>query len=257
MADHPRRPVIGVPTQTLHSIDGIPEGLPSSWVMNQRYFHVVAALGALPWMIPLFDDDPATLRGIYERLDGIMIPGGVDMQPEWYREAPHEKLGRTDPARDEVELQLTKWAVEDGKPLFGLCRGIQVLNVALGGSLFQDIEAQIPDAMKHDYFPTQGYPREHIAHHVDLAKGSRFARWFGNADRIPVNSMHHQAIRELAPGLAPVATSPDGLVEAVELDRPGTWIVAVQWHPESFEPSDPRTRGVFEAFLREAGKRAA
>src|SRR5215813_5277830 len=119
------RPVIGIPTQTLHAMDGIPEALPQSWVMNQRYFTAITDVGGVPWMIPLLDADAETLREIYDRLDGLLLPGGVDMDPVAYGEPATPGLGRTDPARDRVELQLTGWAIEDRKPVLGLCRGLQ------------------------------------------------------------------------------------------------------------------------------------
>ena len=112
-----KRPLIGVTTQTLHAIEGIPEALPSSWVMNQRYFRAVMTLGGVPWMIPLIEDDLDTLRAIYERLDGLLIPGGVDMDPTTYGEEILPVCGRLDPARDAVELQLTRWAIDDAKPV--------------------------------------------------------------------------------------------------------------------------------------------
>lgn len=138
------RPLIGVTTQTLHAIDGIPQDLPVSWVMNQRYVHAVMAAGGVPVLIPLLAEDPATLRAIYERIDGVLIPGGVDIDPAYYRTPRHEKLGRLDPARDTSELVIARWAVKDAKPLLGLCRGLQVLNVALGGSLWQDLAEERP-----------------------------------------------------------------------------------------------------------------
>ena len=110
-----RRPVIGIPTQTLHSIDGIPEGLPESWVMNQRYSRVVATAGGLPVMIPLLDEED-TLRAIFDRLDGVLLPGGVDVDPGTYGESPLPTCGRLDPARDRVELAFARWAIEEGKP---------------------------------------------------------------------------------------------------------------------------------------------
>jgi putative glutamine amidotransferase len=241
------RPLIGVTTQSLQSIDGIPEGLPSSVVMNQRYYLAATFAGAVPVLIPLLDDDPDTLREIYDRLDGILIPGGVDMDPVTYGEAPHEKLGRVDPARDRTELMLAGWAVEDKKPLLGLCRGLQVINVACGGTLFQDIEAQRPDAIKHDYFPNYGFERDHLAHEVQLSPGSRL-RELMELDTIRVNSMHHQGIKTLGIGLRASAVAPDGIVEAVELDDDG-FILGVQWHPEVFELSDPHTRHLFRAFV--------
>jgi putative glutamine amidotransferase len=248
----PRRPVIGITTQTLHAIDGIPEALPQSWVMNQRYFFAATAAGAIPWMIPLLDDDPATLRGIYDRLDGIMLPGGVDMDPRTFGEQPHPSLGRVDPARDRVELQLTRWAVEDRKPLLGLCRGIQVINVALGGTLYQDLESEYPDAIKHDYFPNFGYERDHLAHEVSLERGTRL-RALLERPSVPVNSMHHQGIKVLSPSLIPSAIAPDGLIEAVESDN-GHFLVGVQWHPEVFDMSDPHTCHLFREFVLAANK---
>jgi putative glutamine amidotransferase len=244
------RPLIGIPAQTLQAIDGIPEGLPHSWVMNSRYYQATAAAGGAPVMIPLFDEDLATLRALYDRLDGILLAGGVDMDPCTFGDAPHPKLGRTDPARDAVEIALARWAVDDRKPILGLCRGLQVMNVALGGTLFQDIEAQVPGALKHDYYPTAGFERDHPAHLVAIADGSRLAAAFGVPD-VTVNSMHHQAVREVAPALHVSARAPDGLIEAVES---GTdhFLVGVQWHPEMFEPSDPRTRRLFRDFITAA-----
>lgn len=246
------RPVIGITTQTLQSIDGIPASLPDSWVMNQRYFIAATMVGGVPWMIPLLDDDLPTLREIYERLDGILIPGGVDMDPATFGETRHPKLGALDPARDRVELQLTRWAIEDKKPVLGLCRGIQVINVSLGGTLYQDIEAQVPAAIKHDYFPTAGFERDHLAHEVELAPGTRIRKALERG-RIQVNSMHHQAIKDLAPALVASAVAPDGLVEAVEHDS-DHFLVGVQWHPEVFEMSDPHTRHLFAEFIAQSMK---
>lgn len=246
------RPVIGITTQTLHAIDGIPAALPESWVMNQRYFLAATIVGGVPWMIPLLDDDEDTLREIYDRLDGILIPGGVDMDPATFGEDRHPKLGALDPARDRVELQLTRWAIEDHKPILGLCRGIQVMNVAFGGTLYQDIAAQVPDSIKHDYFPTAGFDRDHLAHEVALSAGSRL-RTVMEKPTILVNSMHHQGIKQLASDLIPAALAPDGLVEAVERDG-DHFMVGVQWHPEMFEMTDPHTRHLFRAFIAAARK---
>ena len=244
------RPLIGIPAQTLQAIDGIPEALPHSWVMNSRYNIAAAEAGAVPVMIPLFDEDPDTLRAVYDRLDGLLLAGGVDMDPFSYGEEPHPRLGKTDHARDVVELQLAKWAIAEGKPVLGLCRGHQVLNVALGGTLWQDIGAQVPGAIKHDYFPTAGYDRDYLAHDVAIAPGSRLHQAF-EAPTIPVNSMHHQAVKQLAPALQATAHSPDGLIEALESGS-DHFLVGVQWHPEMFEQRDPRTRRLFQAFVEAA-----
>ncbi|HEU5220093.1 MAG TPA: gamma-glutamyl-gamma-aminobutyrate hydrolase family protein [Gemmatimonadales bacterium] len=247
------RPLIGIPGQTLQAIDDIPEALPHSWVMNSRYFMAAAEAGAAPVMIPLFVEDHDILREIYDRLDGVLLAGGVDMHPLTYGEHPHPRLGRTDPARDVIELALAKWAIADRKPILGLCRGAQVLNVALGGTLWQDIETQVPTALKHDYFPTAGYARDYLAHEVHIAPDSRLHAAF-NAASVPVNSMHHQAVKQLAPSLHASAHSPDGMVEAIESGS-DHFLVGVQWHPEIFEDRDERTRRLFKAFADAAHTR--
>jgi len=241
--------LIGVTTQTLQAIDGIPEGLPNSVVMNQRYYHAVASAGAAPVLIPLLDDLD-TLRAIYERMDGILIPGGVDMDPATFGEKPHERLGRIDPARDRVELQLVKWAVDDRKAVLGLCRGLQVINVALGGTLYQDLDAEFPNGIKHDYFPTHGYSRDHLAHDVAVEAGSR-VRHALTTSAVPVNSMHHQGIKTLASSLVASAVAPDGLIEAAE-SMSDSYIVGVQWHPEVFELSEPSSGILFMDFVQAA-----
>jgi putative glutamine amidotransferase len=246
------RPTIGIPTQTLHAIDGIPAGLPQSWVMNQRYYYAATAAGAVPWMVPLLADDLDTLRAIYERLDGVFLAGGVDLDPATYGALPHPKLGNVDPARDTVELALARWALEDDKPLLGLCRGLQVINVALGGSLHQDLEAECPAMIKHDYFPNFGFERDHLAHDVEVKSGSRLANAF-HAASVTVNSMHHQGIKTLGADLVATALAPDGLVEGIELaDR--RFVLGVQWHPEVLEDRDPRTRRLFQDFTDAAAR---
>jgi putative glutamine amidotransferase len=243
-----RRPVIGVTTQTLHAIQGIPEGLPESWVMNQRYFRAVTVVGGVPLMIPLFSDDLATVRALYERLDGLLIPGGVDMDPETYGEAMRPEVGRLDAARDTVELQLVRWAIADGMPVLGLCRGAQVINVAAGGSLYQDIPTQISSTLQHDCYPTKGFTRTHLAHPVSVMPGSRLEAAVEQSS-LDVNSMHHQSVKTLGEGLTVTAVAPDGVVEAIEGTGEG-FLVGVQWHPEVFDADDPSTRPLFEAFVR-------
>jgi putative glutamine amidotransferase len=246
-----RRPIIGIPTQTLHSIDGIPEALPESWVMNQRYSRAVAAGGGLPVMIPLLEDEDV-LRGLYDRMDAVLIPGGVDLDPGTYGEAPLPTCGRLDPDRDRVELRFARWAIAEGKPLFGLCRGLQILNVALGGTLYQDIAAQRADALKHDYFPTAGFSRDHLAHPVTVVSGSRLDALVGTAP-LKVNSMHHQAVKDLGPGLVSTAVAPDGVIEAIEASA-NQFAIGVQWHPESLTDRDPRMQRLMAGFVAAAGR---
>ncbi|HEY4320440.1 MAG TPA: gamma-glutamyl-gamma-aminobutyrate hydrolase family protein [Gemmatimonadales bacterium] len=246
-----KRPLIGVTTQTLQAIEGIPGELPVSWVMNQRYVHAVMAAGGVPVLIPLMAEDPATLREIYDRLDGVLVPGGVDIDPACYRDNRHPLLGRLDPARDTTEIVITRWAVRDGKPFLGLCRGLQVLSVALGGTLWQDLSTERPESEKHDYFPNAGFARDYLAHPVDVRPATRLGQSLGGAS-VMVNSMHHQGIQTLGHTLIATATAPDGLIEAAEVDGPG-FAVGVQWHPEMFTRGDQSVGTLFEEFIGAAG----
>lgn len=242
------RPTIGIATQTQ---DAVPGQLPRCWIMSQRYVRVLSSLGAVPWLIPLLPDDVDTLRATYDRLDGLFLTGGVDVDPSHYGEPKHPNCGHTDPDRDAVEMTLVRWALDDHKPILAVCRGFQVLNVACGGTLFQDVGAQCPAAIKHDYFPTAcGTPtRDYLAHDVRVSPRSRLAGYLGN-ESVPVNSMHHQGIKALAPTLVPSAWAPDGLIEGVEGPN-GHYVVAVQWHPEELTAQDGQRR-LFTEFLAAA-----
>jgi putative glutamine amidotransferase len=139
--------------------------------------------------------------------------------------------------------------------LLGLCRGIQIFNVALGGTLYQDVGAERVGSIKHDYFPSQGFARDHLAHDVIVEAGTRTESALGSP-RVAVNSMHHQAIRELAAGLVATAHAPDGVIEAVESSS-DHWMVGVQWHPESLEGRDERAADLFRDFVAAAAKYGA
>ncbi len=248
---HPR-PLIGVTTQTLQAIDNIPEGLPHSWVMNERYVSALAAVGAAPVLIPLLTDN-SVLRAVYESLDGVFIPGGVDMDPASYGCVRGDLCGTIDLPRDRVELLFAKWAAEEGKPVFGVCRGMQVLNVAAGGTLHQDTSAHYPNAIKHDYYPTAGFARDYLAHEADVVAGTRLHSIVGS-ESIRINSMHHQGIERLGSNLVVSATAPDGLAEAIEGDG-DAFLVGVQWHPEMLIEIDAGARALFRSFVEAAGDR--
>jgi putative glutamine amidotransferase len=242
------RPVIGIPTQNLQAIGGVPRDIPSSWVMSQRYIRVLVDAGALPWMIPLLPEDADTMRGIYDELDGIFLPGGADIDPSNYGEARHPRCDTSDPPRDAVELMLVRWAMTDRKPVLGVCRGLQIVNLATGGTLYQDLGDEMPGAIKHDYFPFAGrYARDHLAHEVTVSPRTRLAEIFG-AGALQVNSMHHQGVRRLGDRLTATAVAPDGLVEGIE-GVDGGYLVAVQWHPEALVDSSPETKRLFASFV--------
>ena len=248
-----KRPLIGIPTQSLHSMHGVPATLPASFAMSDRYIRTVAEAGGVPVMVPLVADDEPTTRAIYEALDGLLLPGGADLDPASYGEERRPLCDRSDPPRDQLELLLVRWACEDRKPLLGICRGLQILNVAAGGTLYQDIATELPGAVKHDYFPGQGHARDYLAHHVQIADTPSRLREIVGAATLRVNSLHHQGIAALGQGLVATAVGPDGLVEAAE--RPlaeDHFSVAVQWHPEALYATDPTARRLFAEFIEAA-----
>jgi putative glutamine amidotransferase len=243
-----KRPVIGILTQTQE----VAGQAPHAWSIGSKYVEVLAAAGAIPWLIPLLRNDAETLGCLYERLDGLFLTGGVDVDPANYHESRHERCGVTDPDRDWTELTLIRWAVANHKPILGVCRGIQVLNVAGGGTLYQDLAAQHPHPIKHDYFSPGGSTRrDYLAHEVHVVPDSRLAAVLSK-ESVPVNSMHHQGIKDLAPGLTASAFAPDGLIEGVE-GRNEQFLLGVQWHPEELADGDPLMRRLFTAFVAAAG----
>jgi putative glutamine amidotransferase len=236
------RPLIGITCGSLRDRDWSPPFVG----LRQTYINAVAAAGGAPILIPLVDDEDA-LRTLYERVDGLLLSGGGDIAPRYYGEEPHPELGSVDELRDRVELPLTRWAVADGKPVLGICRGIQILNVAMGGSLYQDIPAQLGGGPLHnDSATNQNWA--HMAHDIRLDPESRLAELFGTTT-LPTNSLHHQSLKALAPGLHPVGWAPDGVVEAVEGDN-GHFLIGVQCHPEALQAeADPRWRALFRRFV--------
>jgi putative glutamine amidotransferase len=199
------------------------------------YRRAVAAAGAEP-----IDLIPGT-KALPE-VDGLLLPGGWDVDPSFYGERRDEKVGETDPELDETELELFRQARERAIPVLGICRGQQVINVAMGGSLVQHLE-------DHD---VRSLGRSHLAHSIEVDPSSELGQAAGE-HKIRVNSLHHQAIRALAPGLQQTARGDDGTVEAVESDD--GLIVAVQCHPEELTTDLPWARKLFERFVARAGGR--
>ena len=234
-------PIIGI---TCRGIQAAHNHHPTRVGLSQTYVNALLRAGAAPLLLPNVTDKDL-LRAIYQSLDGLLLSGGGDIHPARYGEAIHEKCGRITPERDETEMTLTCWAVDDGLPLLAICRGIQVLNVALGGSLYQDIQAQVPGAMAHTWYPN--HPRDLRAHDVAVSPGTRLADIMGTPS-MGVNSLHHQAVKEVAPRLVVTARAPDELVEALEVeDHP--FAVAVQWHPEELAPDDAPAQRLFDALV--------
>lgn len=211
------------------------------------YVEAVAAAGGAPVLVPLGLDEPA-LRAILSRLDGLVLTGGGDIAPEYYGSERAELINDIDADRDRVELFLAREAMAQHKPVLAICRGHQMLNVALGGTLYEDVMAIMPQAIKHDYFGE--LPRNYQAHEVTIRPESKLAGIIGRS-AVTVNSLHHQGIRELAPGLVVSALAPDGLIEGVEAPE-HPFAIGVQWHPENLIHDDPAMLDLFRGLVRAA-----
>ncbi len=216
------------------------------------YLEAVKRTGGEPLELDYHRDHP---DGVVTRTAGLLLTGGGDVDPTLYGEAPHETFQASEPGRDEYEIALIKAAVKAALPIFAICRGMQVLNVALGGTLVQDISTMVNGAAHHATPSTE--PRFTIAHEVWVAKGSRLAALMAekmDSDTCQVNSRHHQAVNKPAPGWEITGTAPDGVIEAME--HPGdVFRMAVQWHPENFWRTG-EFRPLFEAFIDAARSKA-
>ncbi len=231
------KPVIGVTAFRLDEDPTFPKA-----ALNQAYITAVEKAGGIPLLIPV-GVTSALLDDLMARLDGVLLTGGVDVNPAYYGAPMHPEITELDLVRDEMEIALVKWMIKEKKPFLGICRGFEVINVALGGSLYTHISDQLEDALHHPCF---GLPRNLLSHSVEVEVGSRLATILGEGESW-VNSLHHQGVRNLAPVLKAVAVAPDGLVEGLELeDHP--FALGVQWHPEELI-DQPKMLALFQALV--------
>lgn len=245
------KPLIGI---TCHSLPGpilhpaIGPLLRSA--VGQPYVEAIVAAGGAPLCIPLGLDEES-LRRIYETIDGLLLPGGDDVAPARYGHEPHPMLGMVDDDRDELEITLATWALRDDLPVLGICRGIQVLAVAGGGTLYQDLPSEWESGLAHD---VREYGRDYLSHEVAIEPDSRLATVLGCV-ATQVNSFHHQAVRDVPPGFMVSCRSTDGVVEAIESAN-HRFAVGVQCHPEGmWSTTAPHFSGLFTAFVNAAQER--
>lgn len=216
---HPDEAGVGLQTKTLQ-------------VLEQSVAQWAASRDTLVLMVPsVLQDGPLMRSNIRVRdyadyLDGLILQGGADVSPRAYGEEPLRPEWSGDPVRDAYELELVHEFMEAGKPILGICRGMQLINVALGGSLYQDLPSQLPGPVDHQ---TPAYDRN--VHHVDFAPGGHLAQWFGEVKGGRVASIHHQAVNRLGKGVVVEATAADGVVEAIRWSG-RSFVCGVQWHPE-------------------------
>jgi putative glutamine amidotransferase len=215
--------------------------------LNDAYVRALEDAGVLPVIVPPLADADDVAR-LLARVDGLVLTGGEDVSPSCYGAEPHAALGATNQARDRSELALVVSARDRVLPTLAICRGIQVLNVALGGTLVQDIPSESPEALPHE----SGAERDARTHRVAIVAGSRLAAAIAS-DAPRVNSFHHQSIARVAPSLRVVAAAPDGVIEGVEsTDR--WWVLGVQWHPEELtQTAEPWDRNLFRRFAEACG----
>lgn len=221
-----------------------------SFCMGRRYVESLIVAGGAPVMAPVTLDE-RELRALYEQCDGVLLAGGGDVDPAEFREPTHEKTGRIDRERDHAEFAVSRWALADDKPLFGICRGIQALNVAQGGTLVQDIPSQWQSNLRHNGH-YEGANRDEVLHTVHVEPQTRVWQMLGRSD-VGVNSFHHQAVKQVAEGFVVTARSPDGIIEAIE-DPAKRFAVAVQWHPEEMSATRQDMLDLFIVFVRAAAR---
>jgi putative glutamine amidotransferase len=239
------RPLIGVTIGNRPERDGSPR-----LAINRPYVSALQAAGGDVVLLPPSAPLPPPV-GLLDSLDGLLVPGGLDIDPRRYRQEPRSELGPTDCALDELELAMVRAAAERGLPVLGICRGQQVVNVALGGDLYQDLVADGLTERPHATELALG--RDHLAHAIEICPGSRLSQVLDGAVRINVNSFHHQAVRQVAPSLNASAFSvPDRVIEALE-SSDGR-VLCLQCHPEELTAGHGWARLVFNKFVEAAAR---
>jgi putative glutamine amidotransferase len=212
------------------------------------YVEAVTRAGGVPLLIPLVGDD-SKLRQLYDLCDGLLFAGGNDIDPELYGEKTSARTRRVFRERDDQELQLIKWALKDNKGCLCICRGMQMLNIACGGKLYQDIPTEIPGAGVHDMIEREAADYRHIAHQIKIKPDSQLAKILGVTE-IGANAYHHQAVKSLGKDLFATAVADDGIViEALEMPA-AKFMIGVQSHPEAIEAKiEPAWQKLFKAFI--------
>jgi putative glutamine amidotransferase len=224
------------------------EGKPSRYELNRAYADAVLVAGGLPWVAP-YTDEPKALEAYLEAIDGLLLTGGAfDIDPADYGEPRRPQCGPSKRERTLFERALLEGALRRDLPVLGVCGGMQLINVALGGSLWQDIATDVPTAITHE----QRVDKRRPWHGVDIRRGTRLARAVGEGS-LMVNSTHHQAVRHLGEGLTATAQSADELVEAFECAG-YRFVVGVQWHPELLMLTVPANLGLYRSFVKAAAR---
>jgi putative glutamine amidotransferase len=242
--NHTKRPLIGITCLALRGKDWSELSL-GIWkdCLYRDYTQSVVAAGGVPMGIPIVEDQ-RIMADMLTRVDGIILSGGSDVLPYLYNEDMRPGIGQVDYLSDQMEIEIARQTLKSEKPTLGICRGIQVMAVAAGGSLIQDITTQVPDPLMH----WQKSSKDTFAHRVEILTESKLAHILGPRN-IWVNSHHHQSVRDVPDGFLITARAGDGVIEAMEHpDHP--FYVGVQWHPEGTAGTDTASLGLFEALVK-------
>jgi putative glutamine amidotransferase len=212
--------------------------------LPQAYAKAIEQAGGMPLLLPQAPSSSDCISQLVHLLDGILFSGGVDVDPIHFGEEPLPALGAIAPERDGFELELARQALNADLTIFAICRGIQILNIAAGGTIYQDLPSQLTKTLKH----SQEAPRWYATHKAVIKSGTFLARDLQTRE-IRVNSFHHQAVNRLAPGFRLSATAPDGVIEGIESEN-HKYVVGVQWHPETMWEKDPQMLKLFKSFVQ-------
>ena len=239
------KPLIGI-TTSITSIHNDPRYQPFDATYLPHYLvTAVEKAGGIPIAIPILNID--NLEEITQGLDGLILSGGHDLDPSYYQEEPHPNLGPIFPARDRHEMNLIRQFYPLNKPILGICRGMQLLNIAFGGSLYQDLSQNPSIQIQH----CQSSEMEYSTHSINIAEDSFLKSLISDDNR--VNSVHHQIIKQLAPSLKAIAWSQDQVIEALE-DRDHPFLLGLQWHPEYTYNYSPASQAIFNCFIEACQK---
>ncbi|GGD12289.1 gamma-glutamyl-gamma-aminobutyrate hydrolase family protein [Pontibacillus salipaludis] len=237
------KPLIGISGSIIIDQGGRFPGYDRAYV-NNDYVQSVLRAGGVPFILPVLEDDE-TVRAQASAMDGLVLSGGQDINPLLYNEEPRPKQGSPFPERDHSEAILAKEMIRQGKPVFAICRGVQILNVTYGGSLYQDVSYMDGEPLKHDQYnkPWQE------SHTITTEPDSVMREQFG--EKTITNSFHHQSIKDVAPGFRATAFAADGVIEAIEKEDGEGFVIGVQWHAEMMTRKHERMQKLFNRFVQE------
>lgn len=239
-----RKPIIGITTSLEEQ---------RKLVVTRHYSDWIQEEGGLPLIIPYISTDLAQQQQIIEeytkRLDGLLLSGGGDIDPTLFGEEPLPGLGPITPERDQLEVALAQEMLKHNRPILAICRGAQILNIAAGGDMYQDLEREYTGALLQHQ---QNAPVWHASHHIEIEKKSKLSTIL-KVEKAKTNSFHHQAIKQPAPYFQSVAFSRDGVIEAIE-SLQHDYVIGVQWHPECMPASDPISKKLFQSFVTACGR---